>query len=77
MDTLIVSAADKIHNARAIVSDLLVEGDSVWKRFNEQTDRGKILDYYRGVLAALTSRNVPEKLLKSLDSAIKQMENHG
>ncbi len=77
MDTLIVSAADKIHNARAILSDLLVEGDSVWKRFNKQTNKEKILEYYRGVLAALTSRNVPEKLLKSLDSAIKQMENHG
>jgi (p)ppGpp synthase/HD superfamily hydrolase len=31
---LLVSAADKLHNARAIVADLRTIGEKVWKRFN-------------------------------------------
>jgi (p)ppGpp synthase/HD superfamily hydrolase len=32
-DVRLVSAADKIHNAREILSDLRVAGDDVWSRF--------------------------------------------
>jgi (p)ppGpp synthase/HD superfamily hydrolase len=38
--TLLVSAADKLHNARATLRDLREHGTSVWKRFSatrEQT----------------------------------------
>src|SRR5450756_2232313 len=31
---LLVSAADKLHNARAIVADLRTIGDTIWNRFN-------------------------------------------
>ena len=31
---LLVSASDKLHNARSIVADLRVVGDKVWERFN-------------------------------------------
>ena len=31
---LLVSASDKLHNARAILSDLLVIGPAVFTRFN-------------------------------------------
>ena len=32
--TVLVSGADKLHNARAIVSDLHAIGDAVWGPFN-------------------------------------------
>ena len=32
--TLLVSASDKLHNARSIVRDLRVIGDQVWGRFS-------------------------------------------
>ena len=32
-DSLLVSLADKTHNARAIVADLRVHGDALWSRF--------------------------------------------
>ena len=33
-DALIVSAADKLHNARAILADYRVLGEDLWPRFN-------------------------------------------
>jgi len=47
---LLVSAADKLHNARAIVADLLATGDTVWKRFNAPKD--DILWYYGALVEA-------------------------
>ena len=43
-DTLRVSAADKVHNAYAILRDLRTMGDEVWTRFNASPD--DILWYY-------------------------------
>jgi 5'-deoxynucleotidase YfbR-like HD superfamily hydrolase len=42
---LLVSASDKLHNARAILSDLLVIGPAVFTRFNRGRDG--TLQYYR------------------------------
>jgi (p)ppGpp synthase/HD superfamily hydrolase len=35
---LLVSLADKLHNARAIRADLLAHGDAVWRRFSATSD---------------------------------------
>ncbi len=37
-DTLVVSLADKIHNARAILHDLEIHGEAVWARFRGGRD---------------------------------------
>ena len=42
---LLVSASDKLHNARALLSDLMVLGPSVFSRFNQGRDG--TLQYYR------------------------------
>ena len=42
--SLRVSAADKVHNAYAILRDLRNEGDAVWGRFNASAD--DVLSYY-------------------------------
>ncbi|MGY2895913.1 HD domain-containing protein [Deinococcus sp. UYEF24] len=42
---LLVSASDKLHNARSILSDLMVVGPSVFTRFNRGRDG--TLQYYR------------------------------
>jgi (p)ppGpp synthase/HD superfamily hydrolase len=47
---LLVSAADKLHNARAIVADLRAIGEKVWKRFNAPKD--DILWYYGALVDA-------------------------
>jgi len=42
-----VSAADKLHNARAILRDLRAKGDALWDRFNGRRDG--TLWYYRAL----------------------------
>lgn len=45
-----VSAADKVHNAYAILRDLRTQGESVWDRFKASSD--DILAYYDGLIRA-------------------------
>ena len=70
-DVLVVSAADKLHNARAISTDYLIIKENVWDRFN--ADRNSILWYYREMLAIFTSHDVPRSLTEPLNLAISQM----
>jgi (p)ppGpp synthase/HD superfamily hydrolase len=44
----LVSLADKVHNARSILSDLIVEGESIWDQFNGGKDG--TLWYYRSLV---------------------------
>ena len=58
-----VSAADKLHNARAILRDLRVFKDKLWNRFNAEQD--EILWYYRALadtFKALDAGPLPEEL---------------
>jgi (p)ppGpp synthase/HD superfamily hydrolase len=48
--TLLVSAADKLHNARATLGDLRKHGTSVWERFSGT--REQTLANYRALIAA-------------------------
>jgi GTP pyrophosphokinase len=48
---LLVSASDKLHNARSIVADLRTDGDRVWERFNVTKDEE--LDYYGSLVRVL------------------------
>ena len=67
----LVTAADKLHNARAIVTDLQNEGDVVWKRFN--ADKSTILWYYDSMLDVLVQKSVSKSILTPLASAIEVM----
>ena len=69
-DTLLVSAADKLYNARAIVSDLRVHGDEVWDRFN--AGRRAQLWYYQS-LAEVFERRGLGPIASELTLAVKQM----
>ncbi len=46
----LVSASDKLHNARAILADLRVIGDALWRRFNGGKEG--TLWYYRSLVGA-------------------------
>ena len=53
-EALIVSCADKLHNARSLLRDLTHEED-VWERFN-QSDPAQQLWYYRALVAVFRAR---------------------
>jgi (p)ppGpp synthase/HD superfamily hydrolase len=47
----LVSAADKLHNARSTLRDVETRGEETWSRFNASKDQS--LWYYRSVVEAL------------------------
>jgi len=71
-DVFLVTAADKLHNARAIAADLQSSGLVVWTRFT--ADQASIIKYYESMLALLDEK-VPPILFNSLKSAIAIMKS--
>ena len=69
-EVLLVSCSDKLHNARAIVADLINEGPSVFERFSSSPEQ--TLWYYRQLATIFNNRKAPPA--KALESAVSQME---
>jgi len=70
-DTLAVSLADKLHNARAIATDLMITGPSTWDRFNASPP--EILWYYESILAIGKEREAATFLTVNLADAVSDM----
>ena len=68
---LLVSCADKLHNARAVVSDLRLIGDRLWSRFNASKDES--LWYYRALAEVFRRRAAPEMLVGELERTVQDM----
>jgi (p)ppGpp synthase/HD superfamily hydrolase len=69
-DVLLVTAADKLHNARAIHADLLIHGPGMLGRFNGEPVQ--ILAYYRSILDVLESRGIAPVLVVPLRHAVDE-----
>ncbi len=69
----LVSAADKLHNARAILADLRAQGDAIWARFNG--GRAGTLWYYRVLVGALRAAGATP-LVEELDRVVGDIERH-
>jgi GTP pyrophosphokinase len=75
--SLLVSAADKLHNARAIVHDVKHHGKAVWKRFHAAPH--EILWYYQSLCAIFRQRAGEVSpdfhlLVQELAGTIKEMK---
>jgi (p)ppGpp synthase/HD superfamily hydrolase len=71
-DIRLVSAADKLHNVRTILTDYRREGDSVWDRFSGRRDG--TLWYYRAVLEVLRAGG-PNRLVDELQRVVTELES--
>jgi hypothetical protein len=69
-DMLLVSCADKLHNARAICTDLRTVGPAVFDRFKGGRD-GTL--WYYGALSDAFSRLRPGPLAAELTEAVREM----
>ena len=70
---LLVSASDKLHNARSIVRDLRGVGDEVWDRFSAA--KADTLRYYRGLVTAYRANPAhTPALVDELDRTVAEME---
>lgn len=70
---LLVSSADKLHNARSVVADLRRHGQATWDRFTGGRDGS--LWYYRTLVDAFCANPAHnEDLVEELDRAVSEME---
>ena len=69
--TLLVSASDKLHNARAILSDLRKDGDAVWSRF--KGGKEGTLWYYRSLVTAFRQHGSSD-LVDELERVVSEIE---
>ena len=67
----LVSAADKLHNARAILADLRTTGDAVWGRF--KGGKEGTLWYYRSLVEAFRAHGATP-LVEELARTVAEIE---
>jgi (p)ppGpp synthase/HD superfamily hydrolase len=73
--TLLVSCADKVHNARAILTDYHSHGEQVWDRFTG--GREGTLWYYRTLCDAFAARNeTPQSIIAELSRVVDLLEEY-
>lgn len=70
--SLVVAAADKLHNARSIVDDLDGLGDELWARFTTQ-DPADHVWYYRSLADAIRSRMPDHQLSQALCEVVDEL----
>jgi len=70
--TRLVSAADKLHNTRAILADLRRHGSEVFERFSGKKDGA--LWYYRALVTAFRQHGDHTDLIDELDRIVTQVE---
>jgi (p)ppGpp synthase/HD superfamily hydrolase len=71
-DARLISAADKLHNARDILADYRQHGDEVWKRF--RGGREGTLWYYPALVEAFRVGG-GNRLVDELDRVVAQLEH--
>ena len=67
----LVSAADKLHNARSILKDYREIGEALWGRFNASRD--DTLWYYRSLVQAFRQAG-DTALVAELDRVVSEIE---
>ncbi len=75
-DTRLVSAADKLYNARAVLRDLRYDGEAIFTRFS--APKAKTLWYYRALVTAYRVAGVTHRLkplIDDLDRVVTELEH--
>ena len=67
----LVSAADKLHNARSVLADLRTMGDALWERFNGGKEG--TLWYHRALVKAFTTTGT-NAVVEELDRVVGELE---
>jgi GTP pyrophosphokinase len=68
----LVSACDKLHNARSLVMDYRIMGEDLWSRFTGRRDG--TLWYYRSMVDALRSAG-SSPVVEELERVVRELES--
>ena len=71
-DVKLVSAADKLHNARTMLRDVRLRGDEFWGRFNAPPDEQ--CWYLRSCVTSLRLGQWENDIVEQLDDIVRQLE---
>ena len=69
---VLVSIADKVHNARSVVTDLHQQGTAVLEKFNGTPS--EIVEYYTECLRIARMRGIPGAVVDPLETAVAEIE---
>jgi (p)ppGpp synthase/HD superfamily hydrolase len=69
-DTRLVSASDKLHNVRTILSDYRQDGEKIWERFSGK--REGTLWYYRALSDEYA--RTPNRITRELEITLQELE---
>ena len=70
-DALIVGAADKLHNARAVLTDYRQIGEQLWSRFT--VPKQQQLWYYGALVETFKQTTAPNVLVDELERVVKEL----
>ncbi len=71
-DVLLISAADKLHNARSILTDLKEHGAVLWERFTGE--KNGTLWYYRALVEAYRTAGGNRRLVDEFELVVEDIE---
>jgi (p)ppGpp synthase/HD superfamily hydrolase len=72
-DTLLVSVADKLDNARSMLRDYHTHGPSLWQRFNRKNPHDHLW-YYGELLKAYRARDVNSWMVDELGRVVDELK---
>ena len=72
-DTLLVSVADKLDNARSVLRDYHEHGPSLWQRFNRKNPHDHLW-YYGELLKAYRARGCRSWMVEELDRVVEELK---
>jgi (p)ppGpp synthase/HD superfamily hydrolase len=73
-DTLLVSVADKLDNARSMLRDYHEHGPALWQRFNRKNPDDHLW-YYGGLLDAYRARGLNSWMVDELARVVDELRN--
>src|SRR3981081_1427500 len=71
VETRLVSATDKLHNVRTILTDYRQQGESIWTRFSGERD-GSL--WYDRALSDEYQQRSPNRITRELEIAVAELE---
>jgi (p)ppGpp synthase/HD superfamily hydrolase len=72
-DTILVSVADKLDNARSMLRDYYEHGPKLWERFTVKDPRDHLW-YYGELLKAYRARGCSSWMVNELDRVVKELK---